>query len=134
MDDLRRQSADITRLANLAPSPRRRAVVAAALDSKWEGIQSAGLKVLGAWGGRGSIGRLKSFLQDAFQREAGWSIRGVAIRNLAPLLDGSDAEWVLQLYFSLPTLTAKHEILPLVLQLPAAAARRRLVAELRNQD
>ena len=106
----------------------------AALDSKWEGIQAAGLKVLGAWGGRPSIDLLKTFLQDAFQREAGRSIRGVAIRNLAPLLDSRDADWVLQLYFSRPTVTTKHEILPLVLRLPTAAARRRLVAGLRSQD
>src|SRR5215813_10688081 len=105
MVDLRRQSADIMRLAKSAPSPSGLDAVTAALDSKWEGIQAAGLKVLGAWGGRRSIKLLKGFLQEAVQREAAWSIRGVAIRNLAPLLDSRDAKWVLQLYFTLPTVT-----------------------------
>lgn len=134
MDELQRKATALRALASVPATPERRAVVVAALRDKFEGIQSVALDVLGAWGDGESATMLREFLQGAFSREAGWAIRGVAARNLIPLVTASDADWVLDLYFTRPDVLTKHELVRLVIALPPAAARRRLVAELRSAD
>lgn len=134
MDDVKQQVAYLKEMAALKRTSEREKEVAAALASKWEGVQSAALQVLGTWGGGPSKDALKGFLVAAFQREAGWSIRGVAIKAVGPLLDRDDVDWVLKLFFSLPSVVTKHEVFPLVLKLPADAARKSLVAALRDVD
>ena len=134
MDELQRQVANLRALGEQPPTPERRAEMLSALQSKFEGIQSVALDVLGRWGGPESSEVLRAFLQEAFVREAGWAIRGVAVRNLIPLVSAADAAWVLDLYFGLPDVLTKHELVRLVIALPPAAARTRLVGELRSPD
>lgn len=74
----------------------------AAVASKWEGVQAVALDTLGRWGGSESLNALRRFLEEAFGREAGWAIRGVAIRNLIPIVAAADTDWVLDLYFKRP--------------------------------
>ena len=130
MNELERETAHVRALSQLRVTEERRAEVIAALGNKWEGVQAVALDALGRWGGPESLAALRIFLQEAFSREAGWSIRGVAIRNLIPLVTASDANWVLDLYFARPTAVEKHELVHLVLALPPDVARARLLLEL----
>ena len=86
-------------------------------------------------GGAEERARLREFYIAAFNRPFGWSVRAVAATALRPLLTAEDAEWVLELYFSRPDTLTQHEVYEhLVLALPPAAARTRLVAELRSSS
>ena len=134
MNDLEQQTSYVRSLGQQIATAERRAEVMAALGSKWEGVQSVALDALGHWGGSDSLTALRCFLEEAFGRDAGWAIRGVAIRNLIPMVTAEDAEWVLDMYFKRPTALEKHELLQLVLALPPESARARLVAELASPD
>jgi HEAT repeat protein len=131
-DYLQEQVSSLLLLASRKPTPKRLALVAAALDNKFEGIQSAGLQVLGVWGDTQSRSILRQFLQQSFARPNGWAIRTAAIKALAPHLRSEDASWVLSLYFGSPDILSTHEVFPLVLKLPADAVRRRVINELRS--
>jgi len=113
-----------------------RQIVDKALQSKWEGLQSVALQVLGEWGDDDSRSRLCDFIEEVEERQYMWAIRGVAIRALAACVKPDDAPWVLDRFFQLPGVLAKHELLPLVVSLPADAARSRLLHEssARNRD
>ena len=97
-------------------------------------MQAAALDALGGWGGRESADTLRAFLTGAMGRESGWAIRSVAVRHLIALVGAEDVDWVLDLYFGAPDALVKHELVRLVIALPPAAARARLVAELRSPD
>ena len=115
---------------------RSRQVVDKALQSKWEGLQSVALQVLGEWGDDDSRSRLRDFIEEVEERQYGWAIRGVAIRALAACVKPDDAPWVLNRYFRVPGVLAKHELLPLVVSLPTDVTRNRLLHEIsaRNRD
>lgn len=130
MDRLQDDAVKLKDLAGRRPTPERRALVREALASKWEGTQSIALQVLAAWGGRPAVETIREFLVHAFTRKHGWSIRRVAVETLARIAGPEDVDWVLELYFSRPADLDKHELLPLVLRLPVAEARDRLVREL----
>lgn len=130
MADLREVTSRLRQLEAKRPLPEYRAEVAAALSSKWEGVQAVAAEVLGRWGDRESVESLRRFLLGSFDREAGWAIRGVVIRALRPNVTAEDVGWILDLYFSLEGWLFKHELLLLVTALPAAEARERLVAAL----
>ncbi len=132
MADLRAICERLRLMANRRPNPEQRAEVIAALSSKWEGVQASAVRVLGSWGNRDSVERLREFLIRCFDREAAWGIRGVIVQALRPIVTADDVGWVLDLYFSLPGVMPKHELLWLVTGLPPAAARERLVAALRD--
>lgn len=132
MADLRAISENLRALTGRRPTPAQRAEVIAALSSKWEGVQATAAQVLASWGGRDSVEQLREFLTGCFSREAGWAIRGVVVRALRPIVTEEDVGWVLDLYFSLEGWLPKHELLWLVMGLPPAAARDRLVAALRD--
>ena len=134
MSDLKQQVSRLRDIAAIPITPKRRAEVLAAVESKFEGVQAVALDVIGFWAGRENFEILRQFLIDAFDREAGWSIRSVAVRNLIPLVTAKDAEWVLNLYFSRQDGLTKHELVPLVIALPPEAARYRLVLELGRTD
>jgi HEAT repeat protein len=134
MDQMQELASDRRSLASLKPTPERLATITAALDSKFEGIQSVALQVLGKWRGTKSVDLLHDFVSKAFTRDHGWSIRAVAVKALARHLRPKDAEWVLTLYFGLPNALLKHEIFPLVIRLPTVTAYERLKRELRNTD
>jgi len=112
------------------PTVEARAEVVAGLSSKWEGVQAVAAGVLAGWGDRECIEQLRSFLTQCFEREFGWAIRGVVVRALRPIVTAADADWILDLYFSVAGVLAKHELLWLVVALPPAAARERLVGAL----
>lgn len=133
-DKITRASEKLRAMMVRSENSTRRAEVLEALHNNHEGIQSLALQVLGAWGSTDSIGTLRTFLTQAWEREAGWSIRGVAVKSLAPHIRPADAEWVLELYFSRPALVEKHELLPLVVRLPVEVARETLVRRLRDSE
>jgi HEAT repeat protein len=132
MDAIQERVAKLNALAQQRPRPDRLGEVRDALEDKFEGVQGAAVKVLGAWGDADSLKLLREFLTKAFDRPLGWSIRGAAIKALAPHIDKGDADWVLDIYFGLAEVVTKHEVLPLVLALPPGAARERLVTALRD--
>jgi HEAT repeat protein len=132
MDALQERVAALKALALRRPRADRLREVRDALENKFEGVQGAAVKVLGAWGDDDSCKLLRAFLERAFDRRYGWSIRGVAIKALVPHVGKGDVDWVLALYFGLPDVVTKHEVLPLVPALPPEAARKRLVRSLRD--
>jgi HEAT repeat protein len=134
MDELQRQAAELRALGDKPATPERRALVIQALHCKFEGVQSVALRVLGRWGDAESIAAIRSFLNGAFDRKSGWAIRGVACDALLPQVHEEDVDWVLGLYFGLPEVVMKHELVRLVVALPVQKARHRLVAELRSAD
>ena len=121
-------------LGSLKPNEERMSVAEEALSSKWEGVQSVALQVFGGWGGEKAIHLIRRFLEGAFVREHGWSIRKVAVTELAKLVGPDDVDWVLDLYFSRPGVLGKHELLPIVLSLPPAKAKAGLVRGLSSND
>jgi HEAT repeat protein len=132
MADLRATTARLRQLGTKRPTPATRAEVVAELASKWEGVQAVAVEVLGGWGDRQCVDCLRQFLVRCFDREAGWGIRGVAVRALRRVVTQADVDWVLDLYFRLSGWLPKHELLWLVAALPPQAARERLVAALRD--
>ncbi|MBC6982166.1 hypothetical protein [Caulobacter sp. 17J80-11] len=122
-----------SRLADLArskPNSDAWAYVAEMLASKHEGLRAGAVNVLGAWGGERPSKLLAEELSRAFSIAHAWSLRGVIVGALRAHVRGADADWVLDLYFSRPDALQKHELLPLVVALPPADARPRLVKEL----
>ena len=109
-------------------------IVEEALESKWEGLESLALQVLGGWGDDESRRRLRSFLEVAGERPYGWAIRGVAVKALASCVNSADAPWVLDRYFGVSGVLAKHELLPVVVSLPLEAIRSRLLDESLSTD
>ena len=134
MRELKEQVSRLRQIAELPVTQERRAEVLKALESKFEGIQAVALDVLGFWAGRNNLEVIKGFLIDALERQYGWAIRGVAIRNLIPLVASEDAEWILDLYFTRPDLLTKHELVQLVTALPPKVARDRLLSGLRSAN
>jgi HEAT repeat protein len=134
VDDLQAYAVHLRSLGELSPTSARRAEVTEALHHKWEGIQSIAAQVLGRWAGHESIEALRTWLFACFERKNGWAVRGVAVQQLAQLVEARDTEWVLELYFGLEDRLAKHEILPLVLALRPESAREGLVSRLRDPD
>jgi hypothetical protein len=131
MSNLRELTVRLRELAARRPTAEARAEVATALQSKWEGVQAVAVDVLATWG-RQCVDQLRHFLTSCFDRPNGWAIRHVVIRQLQRIANGEDVAWVLDLYFALPDQLAKHELLWLVVALPADVARERLVAALND--
>lgn len=141
MADLKTLTQRIQQLGEQAPTESSRKEMEGYLSLKWEGVQAAAIKALGAWGDRKSFETIKAFLLPLFERERGWSVRGVAIQTLGPLITAEDADWVLDLYFQLhyseflPGIGGpKGEMMLLVAELPMDQARDRLFAALRDPD
>ena len=142
MADLKELTRRIQELGENKPTESSRKEIESYLSSKWEGVQAAAIQALGAWGDRQSFETIKAFLVPLFERERGWTIRGVAIQALSPLITAEDADWVLDLYFTLRYSTDflpvpmgnKSEMILLVIKLPMTAARDRLFAALRDPD
>mgnify|MGYP001806936847 CR=1 FL=1 len=132
MADLKAITERLRSFASRRPTPEQRAEVVAALSSKWEGVQATAVRVLAGWGDRDAVGLLSQLLTRSFDRTHGWSLRGVIVHALRPVVTAEDVDWVLDLYFTLPGLMPKHELLWLVTALSPAAARDRLVAALRD--
>lgn len=133
-DDLNDMSERLRAMMSRSENATRRAEVLAALRSKHEGTQSCALQVLGAWGSETATNALREFLVAAFGRKYSVAVRGVAVKALVPWTTADDAEWVLGLYFKIPGVLAKHELLPLVIKLPPETARARLVKHLSDPD
>jgi HEAT repeat protein len=126
MDDLQQRMSQFSKMAKRAPGPKQFRMVREALEDKLEGVQSAALKALGAWGDEESCKLLRMFLIKSFDKPLGWSVRGVAVKALRPNVGKKDVGWLLDLYFDLPCALTKHELLQLVIALPPDTARRHL--------
>jgi hypothetical protein len=116
------------------PTPEARERARAALDSKYEGVQSVAAQVLGAWGDRESVAMLRRWYQGMF--EAGrrrMTLMGVGSRCLAQCIDATDAGWILDLYFS-QSAQLQHEVLHLARALTVGSARERLMIEASGPD
>ena len=110
MDALQERVAALNALALRRPRPDRLAQVRDGLEDKFEGVQSAAIKVLGAWGDTESCKLLRTFLVKEFDRRRGWSVRGVAIKALVSHISEGDVDWVFDLYFGPTGITTKHEL------------------------
>jgi HEAT repeat protein len=116
-------------------TPEARKEIMTALESKWEGVQAVAAKVLAIWGGRESVDALRAWLIQCQQRKNGWAVRSVAVKALSECIDECDVDWILDMYFSVSGVLAKHELLyPLVVNLPPKAARKRLMLECKSTD
>jgi hypothetical protein len=113
------------------PTETTREEVEQALMSKWEGEQVWAGRVLAAWGGRRSIEALRRWLEGAMAKEAGWAVRGEAIRALCQCYQPRDASWMLDMYFDAPSALVRHELLPVVDALPEEVVHQRIEMERR---
>jgi hypothetical protein len=121
-------------LGQSVSTPETRAEVVRHLNSKWEGVQAVAARVLGAWGGRDAVEDLRILLMNLPEKPYSTSLHGVIYHALADCIDESDTGWVLDEYFGLDGVLAKHEMRPLVWGVPFEAARTRLEAECLSQD
>jgi hypothetical protein len=113
------------------PTDARRLAVDRALGSKWEGVQVWAGRVLATWGDRRSIDTLRRWLAHSLEKEAGWALRGQAIRSLCECYEPKDIPWMLELYFSADTHEHLHqwELLRFVQELPIESIRERIAVE-----
>jgi HEAT repeat protein len=132
MTDLRETCERLKEFGRRKPTDDMRRDVEQALRSKWEGVQAAAAHALGNWGDRRSVDVLHNWLQETLQRKHGWSVRRVAVGALVRCVDEEDVSWVLDTYFGLRGARLKHELLWLVMALPAHRARDRLLLEARS--
>lgn len=126
--DFRARVEELRALASRRPHPQDRAIVMAALHSKWEGLQSVAVQTLGSWGDRESVAALREFWLQAQDRKNGSSIRSVISTALAKCVTKEDAVWLLDLYFDGHSRWDLN-LAPAVCQLPVAAVRGRIVQE-----
>ena len=75
MDQLHVKAERLRALLKDRPGPAAWSDVRDALDSKWEGIQSLALQVLGVWGGHDAVATIKTFLLATSARQNAWAIR-----------------------------------------------------------
>lgn len=130
--DFKNLCARLEGLAHSRPDEERRREVEDALHSKWEGVQVWAGRVLAAWGGRRSIEALRGWLESARPKEAGWAVRGEAIRALCQCYEPEDVSWLLDLYFETSDRLLRHEFLPVITALPEAAVRKRINLEAKS--
>ena len=114
------------------PNEATREEVERALGSKWEGVQVWAGRVLATWGGRRSIEALRRWLEASMSKEAGWAVRGEAIRSLCQCYQERDIVWLLDMYFAAMDRLLRHEFLPLIEALPEKAVRHRIALERRS--
>jgi len=114
------------------PTEAARQEVERALNSKWEGVQVWAGRVLASWGGRRSVDALRGWLEGSMRKEAGWAVRGEAIRSLGQCHQPRDVEWLLDMYFDATDRLLRHEFLPLIEALPEDAVRQRIAQERRS--
>jgi hypothetical protein len=114
VNDLEREAEELKSVSRRKPTAARRALVAQALVSKWEGTQVLAVKVLAGWGDSQSIGAIRHFLEMAFEKPYGWGVRRATITELADLLGPDDASWLANLCRAHPTGLARHELRPLI--------------------
>lgn len=131
--DLKRQAEQICQCSRVNNNHNRE-IVHSGLNSKWEGLQSVALQVLGQWGDDESRALLRDFIERIDDRRHGWAIRGVAVKALSSCVTAADSDWALDRLFSLKGVRAKHEFLPVVRSLPLDAARTRLLSESSSRD
>jgi hypothetical protein len=121
MDARQIEETELRKVIGRKPSAARVAFVMQALSSKWEGTQALAIKALGAWGGRTNVEVIRQFLEAAFDREAGWAIRKVAITTLAEIVSPDDAEWVDAMWLARKSGFERHELRPLMDRFPSLA-------------
>lgn len=115
------------------PTEVTRQEVERALNSKWEGVQVWAGRVLASWGGRRSVDALRTWLEASMCKEAGWAVRGEAIRSLCQCYQSRDVEWLLDMYFDATDRLLRHEFLPLIEALPEDAVRHRIAQERQSE-
>ncbi len=126
--DFRARVEELRTLASSRPRPQDRAIVMAALHSKWEGLQSVAVQTLGSWGDRESVAALREFWLKTQDCKNGWSIRSVISTALAKGVKKEDASWLLDLYFDGHS-RWDLDLAPAVCQLPVVAVRGRIMQE-----
>jgi len=130
--DIKANSLKLKELQDRRRTPEQFSFVREMLDSKFEGLQAGAIKVLGAWGGSEEKALIREFLSGTFQRDSAWSIRGVAVSALYPLIEPNDASWILEICFSQTEIPERHAILRLFPQLTPDKTRSFLSEKLRS--
>lgn len=126
--DFRARANELRTLGSVRPRREDREIVMAALDCKWEGLQSVAAQTLGRWGDRESVAALRGLWQRCANRKNASSLRGVVARSLALCVGAQDAGWVLDFYFD--CFQTGHSDFGLVVKsLPLETTRQRLLEE-----
>ena len=121
-------------LARGKPNAAARSEVLEALKSKWEGVQVHAARALAAWADDESVQALRAWLEESRSKEAGWAVRGEAVKCLCSCTGPRDASWMLELYFSTEDRLVRHELLPLIDAVPVTAARERIEIEAKSSE
>ena len=132
--DLKAICARLESLSHSQPSEVHRREAEDALHSKWEGVQVWAGRCLAAWGGKRSVAALRAWLESTLTKEAGWAVRGEAIRALCQSYQAEDVDWLLDLYFETSDRLLRHEFLPVITALPDAKVRKRIAQEAKHAD
>jgi hypothetical protein len=137
--ELARIRSRLLELAAGPETPEAREELEAALSSKWEGIQVIAGRILAAWGGDLSRASLRAWLERLCDKHAnGGGAVAEAAEALAHVVEGCDADWILELYLarSQPPKFSGHawELLPLLRGLPPDDLFPRLVAVARRES
>jgi len=106
----------------------------AALVSNSTKLQIAAAKALGSWGGDRALEKLKNALLESYKNSNRFQLRGAIILELSTCIRDQDADWLLDLFFSVQGIWNKHELLPAVIGLAPDIAGNRLFAEIIAKD
>ena len=135
--ELDRMRSRLLELAAGEDTAEARQELETALSSKWEGIQVIAGRILAAWGGDASRASVRAWLERLCHKHPG-GVGAVAeaAKVLARVVEGSDADWILDLYLarSQPPRfwSYAHELLPLLQAIPPDELLPRLTALARS--
>ncbi|MFN8635084.1 MAG: hypothetical protein U0893_14605 [Chloroflexota bacterium] len=114
------------------PTPSARCEVERYLFNKWHGLQVVAAQVIARWGGPESVVALREWLMRSYAKRHWLDLRCEAAKCLARCITAADAEWLLDLYFSLVGPTARHELIPAIVVVPFDAVWPRFEVMLRT--
>jgi hypothetical protein len=105
------------------PTQKRRVEAEALLASKWDGVQVSAAQVLAAWGGRESVGALRTWLElRVDRRDPSTSVVRPGAVALGQCVEEEDVEWALDLYLKAgPDTYRQNELFPLLEGLPRSS-------------
>ncbi|MGL4575369.1 MAG: zinc-ribbon domain-containing protein [Burkholderiaceae bacterium] len=134
-DLLREWTARLRALSNHAPDESAQLEVENALSSKWWGIRTTAVGVLGSWGGSANIQRLRNWIKEAENaayRSWEYHLGEAASRAIAHSVGRADAFWLIPAYLN----DSKHlsNWLRPVLRLPASELKEPISQALHSTD
>jgi hypothetical protein len=134
-DRLKEKAVRLRYLGSYPPNNRTRAEVAAALNSKWEGLVATAVRCLCGWGDARSLEELRRWLFSSRAKKDGGSLMSVICESLAKSYRPEDVDWILDYYFGHVEGRSEHTFRrDLARVLPATQVEQRIMKETRNPD